>query len=346
MLNFNWFKRLFKSYDIAEDTQHVPYTPMEYPSIYGTKIWAVGGGKGGVGKTLLATNLGILLSKNQKRVLLIDADLGAANLHTFLGVDGGRTALSSFLKEEVPDLQSLAVKTPIPNLDLISGAKDSLDVADIKPDKVARLKDALRKVDYDYAILDIGPGTSSTLLDMFLISNEGIILSTPEPTTIENNYRFLKCLFLRKIKTLADAQDDGKLKDLLQKVFSEKWSQRVKTVSDILNQLSTLDPEQGRVLREHVSNTNISMVMNQMKKNEDKEIGSSIKRACSDYFGIDIGYLGSVSYEECVSDSIRNRKPLTIHYSSSGAARGIESCLNNLLNKNKGSNGFSTINQF
>lgn len=344
MLNFNWLKKFISRGQTVEETiapEPEFRAPLEYPSLYGAEIWAVGGGKGGVGKSFVASSLGILLSKQGKRVLLIDADLGAANLHTFLGIDGGRNTLSSFLKEEQADINSVIGKTPLPNLDLISGARDSLDVADLKGDRISRLKTALRKVDYDYVILDIGPGTTSNLLDMFLMSNEGIILSTPEPTTIENNYRFLKCLFLRKIKILADSQEDGKLKDMLQKIFSERWTQRVKTVSDIIEQLSRMDSEQGRKLRDYIANMRVSMIMNQVKREEDRDMGPSIKRACSDYFGVDIKFLGSVSYEDSVSDSIRSRKPLLVDYAESSAARSIESCLGHLTSKGGNTNQFT-----
>lgn len=337
MLKFDWFKRFLSGERERQETQEAPRygRPVSMVSPFGTRIWAVGGGKGGVGKSLIASNAGIALSKQGKKVLLVDADLGAANLHTFLGIEGGRTALSSFLKDEVSDFKSLIQKTPFPNLDLVSGAKDALDVPDVKGSQIWRLRDALKKVEYDLAILDVGPGTSSNLLDMFLISNEGIIVSTPEPTTIENNYRFLKCLFLRKIKTIADSQPDGVLKDLLQKIFSDKWSQRVKTVSDITDQLMRLDFEQGRMLKEDLKSTSISMIVNQTKRGEDARIGQSIRSACSDYFGVDIDYIGSVGYEETVGESIRTRRPLSVYFTNSAAAKSLDCCLGRLLEKNR-----------
>ncbi|CAG1066044.1 Flagellum site-determining protein YlxH [uncultured bacterium] len=336
MFNLNWIRKLiFWERDYGAQLAPAPMAlrPVRATSPYGTSIWSVGGGKGGVGKSLVASNLALSLSKQGKKVLLVDADLGAANLHTFLGVEGGKGALSSFLKDEISDIGSLISKTPFPNLDLISGAKDSLDVADVRNAQVTRLREALKKVEYDYAVLDIGPGTSSNLLDMFLMGNEGIILSTPEPTTIENNYRFLKCLFLRKIKSIADSQEDGLLNGMLQKIFSDKWSQRVKTVADIVEQISMLDFDQGRMLKEDLAATSISMIMNQTKRNEDAEMGDSIRKACTDYFGMDIGYLGSVGYEETVSESVRLRRPLVMHYSASRAARSIEGCLEKLMNR-------------
>lgn len=337
MLNLNWLKRLIFWEKDPSDREPAPVAtrPIQTTSPYGTQIWSVGGGKGGVGKSLVASNLAIALSRQGKKVLLVDADLGAANLHTFLGIEGGKGALSSFLKNEISGIEPLIAKTPFPNLDIISGAKDSLDVADVKNSQVARLRAALKKVEYDYAVLDIGPGTSSNLLDMFLMGNEGIILSTPEPTTIENNYRFLKCLFLRKIKNIADSQEDGVLNSLLQQIFSDRWAQRVKTVSDIMEQLSSLDFDQGRMLREDLTSTSISMIMNQARRDEDKTMGPSIQRACTDYFGIDIGYLGAIGFEDCVNESIRTRKPLVVHYSASQAARSLEECLRHLVSRSK-----------
>ncbi len=338
MLNFDWIKKFINGGRTEEKAPPAPkMRPISMTSPFGTQIWAVGGGKGGVGKSLVASNIAIALSKQGRKVLLVDADLGAANLHTFLGIDGGKGPLSSFLKNEISDLASLISKTPFPNLDLISGARDSLDVADVKNSQVARLREALKKVEYDMAVLDIGPGTSSNLLDMFLMSNQGVIVSTPEPTTIENNYRFLKCLFLRKIKTIADSQSDGTLKELLQRIFSDKWSNRVKTVSDIMEELLRLDFDQGRMLREDLRNTSVSMLMNQARRGEDGDMGPAIQKACADYFGVDIGYLGSIGYEDSVCESVRTRRPLLVHFSSTAAARSIEACLERLLDKSRAS---------
>ena len=302
----------------------------------GTNIWAIGGGKGGVGKSLLSASFGILLSRLGNKVLMVDADLGAPNLHTFMGIEGGKRTLASFLKGKLEDIGDTVINTPIPNLWLISGARDPLDVADLDSKGITRLKEALRRVEYDYVLMDIGPGTSSNMLDLFLMADEGILVTTTEPTSIENTYLFLKCLFQRKMKKISDAQQDGgRLKGLLQDIFSKQDSHRIRTFADIFAVLRQLDMEQERKLKAMMRNTGASIIINQTRKVEDLDIGISIQRACYSYFDMEIGYLDHICYEDCVGDSIRSKKPFIIHHSNSKAAKAMEICLSKLLRKTK-----------
>jgi flagellar biosynthesis protein FlhG len=296
-----------------------------------TAVWAVGGGKGGVGKSFVAANVGVSLATRGKRVLVVDADLGAANMHTFLGVDNTRSTLSNFLKSEDRDIRPYVSKTGIPNLDLVSGAKDSLTVADQRPESVVRLKAALLNSGYDYAILDIGPGTSANNLDLFLVGGTGVLVTTPEPTSIENTYRFLKCLFLRRIRNISHSQEDSRLKDTLNRIFAGPWAQQIKTVSDILMRLKELDPERGEMLKALMGDTTVSIVVNQVKRPSDGNIGPSMKKACKDYFGLEIGFLGDILFEEFAAESVRSRKPLVITHGNSQASKAIAGCVERLL---------------
>ena len=79
------------------------------------RVWAVGGGKGGIGKSFLVANLATVAARSGKRVILIDADLGGANLHTCLGVRAGeRVSLSDYFEDRVLELDKVAIETPIP----------------------------------------------------------------------------------------------------------------------------------------------------------------------------------------------------------------------------------------
>ena len=185
----------------------MPLIP-DYPK---KQIWAVGGGKGGTGKTVVAASIGILLAKAGKRVIIIDADLGGANLHTCLGIRHPSTTIADFLLKKVNSLNELLLDTPIKNLRLISGANDFLTIANIPFAQKQKLMRYIKNLDSDYVILDLGAGTSFNVLDLFLISDSNILVVMPEPTSVENAYRFIKCAILRRLN---NALNNSKFQDI------------------------------------------------------------------------------------------------------------------------------------
>lgn len=148
-------------------------------------IWTIGGGKGGSGKSFLTANIGICLSKLGSRVILIDADLGGANLHTFLGISPPAVTLSDFIKRRVSHLHEVLIPTEIPNLQLLTGAQDLLNAMDSKSVQKRKLLRSIQHLEGDYLLVDLGGGNSISVLDFFLMSDGGILVVTPEPTSVE-----------------------------------------------------------------------------------------------------------------------------------------------------------------
>ena len=126
-------------------------TPL-IPDYSSKQIWAVGGGKGGTGKTVVTASIGILLAKAGKKVIIIDADLGGANLHTCLGIRHPSTTIADFLLKKVPSLDELLIETPIKNLSLISGANDFLTIANIPFAQKQKLIRYIKNLPSDYII--------------------------------------------------------------------------------------------------------------------------------------------------------------------------------------------------
>jgi len=154
------------------------------------RIVAVGGGKGGIGKSLVSANLGIALARAGHRVTLVDVDLGGANLHTCLGINQPQGTLSDVLTRGTR-LETLAAPTGIENLSLVSGAMDALDAANPRAQARARLVEQLQTLDTDYLVLDLGAGTSLHTIDFFLLADHTVLVLLPEPTSVENAYRYL-----------------------------------------------------------------------------------------------------------------------------------------------------------
>ena len=168
------------------------------------RIVAVGGGKGGIGKSLVSANLGIALARAGHRVTLVDVDLGGANLHTCLGINQPQGTLSDVVTKGTR-IESLAAPTGIENLTLVSGAMDALDAANPRAQARARLVEQLQTLDADYLLLDLGAGTSLHTIDFFLLADHGVLVLLPEPTSVENAYRFLKAALFRRLQQTAQA---------------------------------------------------------------------------------------------------------------------------------------------
>jgi len=117
-------------------------------------MWTIGGGKGGSGKSFITANVGICLSKLGRRVVLIDADLGGANLHTFLGISPPAFSLSDFIKKRVSHLREVLIPTAIPNLELLTGAQDLLNAADAKSVQKRKLVRSIQTLDSDTTLVD------------------------------------------------------------------------------------------------------------------------------------------------------------------------------------------------
>jgi len=305
--------------------------PVKKLRLKSPRIWCVGGGKGGIGKSFISSNMGILLSMRDKKVLLVDADFGAANLHTFVECEQRRYSFSKFLKRDATNIRDVICKTSQGNLDIISGANDVLDIADIRESAISRLAKDLRTLDYDEILIDAGPGTSSKMLDLFLMSDLSVLISTPEPTSIENTYRFLKALYLRRIKQSIHNGDDRELSEVLRSVLGITGQAKAKTLIEIFERLNEVSKGSKNYMEALIGKLDFSLIINQARDNTDESIGLQMKQACRDYFNIDMKYLGHICFSEKVGDSIRKRVPLVSNSNKSEPAELIEGCLNNML---------------
>ncbi|MDB4972920.1 MAG: putative FleN-like cytoskeletal ATPase [Myxococcaceae bacterium] len=164
----------------------------------GPDIWAVAGGKGGVGKSVIAANLAVSIARRGLRCLLIDADLGGGNQHTLFGIEAPRTTLDAFLHGDEKELASVAVPTRFHGLSLVYAACDAVGSANPKHSQKQKFIRHIRKADADVVILDLGAGTSFNTLDLFLIARVQLVVTTPELTAIQNAYGFIKCASMRQ----------------------------------------------------------------------------------------------------------------------------------------------------
>ncbi|UCF72197.1 MAG: AAA family ATPase [Deltaproteobacteria bacterium] len=290
------------------------------PRVAENHILAVGGGKGGTGKSLIAVSIGICLANRGNEVLLIDADLGTANLHTFLGLEPPQIGLSDFLAKKKTGIDGVIIKTGISNLKLISGAKDIIGMANLAYGQKVRILSNIKKLNYRYILIDLGPGTSFNTLDFFLISHCGILITSPEPTSIENTYRFTRSLLFRYLRTMVSQKV---VRSLIDKGVMQRNGHKFYTVFDLLQAIERIEPELGDTIANHLSSLDIKLIVNQARTTRDRAIGQKMAMAARKYLGIPIDFLGNVSYDNDIRKGLLERKSLMAYFPYSKAFEEI-----------------------
>ena len=294
------------------------------------QVWAVGGGKGGVGKSLVASSLAISLARTGNKVTAVDLDLGGANLHTTLGVDLPRQTLSDFFSNRVQSLNDCTVPSGIPNLDLLSGAQDSVGVADLSHTDIVRLLQKLRELDTDYLVLDLGAGTTHNTLDFYLYADLGILTLLPEPTSIENGYRFIKSAYYRRLRQSRYLKE---IRPLIDMAMDGKNSLGIKSPSDLFREVNKTNPEAGLRLKQEIEKFRPKLIINQARTQTDVDIGFSIKTVCKKYFGIELDYVGYLDYDSAVWQAVRRKRPLVTEFPNSRLVSSIERVTQFLLKR-------------
>ena len=291
------------------------------------RVIAVGGGKGGIGKSLVSASVGIEMARRGLKVALLDFDLGGANLHTCLGIHQPTRTLSDFVLRKVDTLPEVLVPTGVPNLSLVSGASDALAMANPMHQQKLRLLRAVQALDVDVALLDLGAGSHHNVLDFFLFADHGIITVVPEPTSIENAYRFLKAAFFRRLKALERVYG---ISDVLEDAAREH-ANKLPSPARLIEMVSEGDAGAGAELADAVRDFHPLVVVNQVREAADLQVGEGVCLAWRRFFGLELDYLGYVRHDPSAREAIRERRPVLLEQRGAPLEQDIAAIANKLL---------------
>jgi flagellar biosynthesis protein FlhG len=261
-------------------------------------VWAIAGGKGGVGKSVVASSLAIAFSMRGHRCAVIDLDLGAANQHTLLGVAAPRYTLSDFLDRKVSDLSDVLCRTPFANLLLASGSRALLDMANPKYSQKEKILRHIRGLDVDHVFLDLSAGCAFNALDFFLAAEYGIAVVVPERTSIENTQNFLKTAFFRSLRKVAKHKP---LRDAIVRVLD---SGKVRSARELIRGVGVIDAEAGRVLAGRAAAFAPMLVVNQLESSAERQRCNEIALACRHYLAARVCERGALPRDQRVRDAV------------------------------------------
>ncbi len=288
----------------------------------GPRVWAIGGGKGGVGKSVVAANLAATIARTGARVALVDADLGGANLHTMVGVPSPKKNLSDFVARRASSLAEIMQPTPVENLWLVSGARALLETANPNWGQKGKILRHIRKLDVDHVFLDLGAGTAFNVLDFFIVARRGILIVVPEATSVENAYFFIKAAYFR---TLKQAQPRQQVKAAVEAAMKSNGRTAIRTPRDLMARVMMIDAEAGAALMEAASTFSPSLIVNRVERSEQARLGAEMGSACRDYFGIHLRCLGTLPMDNLVRRSVDQRRPAVELFPQSTFAAAIRS---------------------
>lgn len=284
------------------------------------QILPIASGKGGVGKSLLSANLAIALGQAGKKVVLCDLDLGASNLHLAIGQNVKTRSIGTYLTDKT-EFKDIIEPTEYDNVSFIAGDSQIPGLTSLKAAQKAKLLRNFRSIDADFLILDLGAGTHQIILDMFLQSPQGILITAPTVTATLDGYLFLKNCVFRLMYTTYKKGTAGH--ELLEQV--RKNSQQMKSlyIPQITQALEKIDPENTRLFKARMKQFCPRLALNMIEDPKDAASASRIRNSCKQYLGLEIEYLGLMFRDQLQEKALSSRLPVIIYKPKSVLSQAI-----------------------
>jgi flagellar biosynthesis protein FlhG len=287
------------------------------------RIIPVASGKGGVGKSLVSANLGVALAQAGQRVVLADLDLGASNLHLVLGHQSPKAGLGTFLNDTKIDFSEALIETDLPNLRFIPGDTEVPGMANIKVSQRRSLVKQLLslKGSTDILILDLGAGTHQFILDFFLLSGQGIIVTSPAVTAVLNAYVFLKNAVFRLMYTVFVKGTPAF--NYVERVRKEGSGPRRLYIPKVLPEIKNIDPQAYEKFTLRLRQLHPRLITNMMDNPKDADVAIKIRRSCEEYLNLKLEHLGVIYRDSMQDTSLAARLPITLYKPQSILSQAI-----------------------
>lgn len=291
------------------------------------EILVVGGGKGGVGKTCFAVNTAVEIARKGWRVILVDADLSCSNVETVLGVRTEARLDDFFHQKGGKDLKPVLCDTPFDNLRIIPGTTGLLDVANPRYQKKMAFIRELGQLDADLIIVDLDAGAHLNTLDFFLMTDtNGVLIITPERTSIDNAFKFLRAALFRRIERFYQSQEVGIL------------LKRNETLSDFIECVQESDIFDNQEHRDRICGELVALarsirpkiVVNKASNAYEAQIASNIlAKYAREHLKMEPEKLGFVFFDVNVSEAVNTGTPFVV----SGPKSRISTCIADMANR-------------
>lgn len=286
-------------------------------------ILAIVGPKGGVGKTTISANLAIALSELGKRVIAVDLDLGASNLHAIFGIKESKHNLNDFVSNKVKNLTSIVLDTDIDNVRIICGG-DVPGITNMPFQKKMKLIRHLSTLDCDFVILDLAPGASYNVADFSIIAQKTLLVTTAEVPSLLNVYSFIKATVFRRLTFHFKYNKCVELLELLERGKDFDNYPHLNTMEGLLGEAREINSEVADSARKILSGFKPFVVINRVFTKSDTDAGVVVQKLMRQYLSIDSGAIMAIREDNAVKKAISKMKPIMTDAPKSMFSRDIE----------------------
>lgn len=278
------------------------FDPIRRPG----RIVAIAGGKGGVGKSLISLNLAITLGRLGYHTTLIDGDLGSPNLHTLLGIAKPGPGLGGFFEQDGAALAEFAHATDIANLTLVPGSA-RVGAANLNAAQTVRLVQSISDLTADVVLLDVGAGSAFSAIDLVAAADLKVVVMTPQLTSIQNAYAFMKACVQRLLRRLPE---DADARHVLQGLLS--GPRESLPIQRAVSVLRDDHPELAHTVVDVLDRFGTLLVGNMLTSEKDHTTLSRISAMISDYLMIKAPLVAELRMSDDVRKSVDNRTPIAM----------------------------------
>lgn len=297
--------------------------PLAAKSTRTSRLFAFASGKGGVGKSLLLANLGIQLARQGRSVTLLDCDLASSSLHTYLGASPSQPCLDDLLAGRSSSLAALARETSVPGLRLIAGSRggarafpglEELEALVLKAYELAT----------DCVLIDLPSGRHLLSVEMLELADCGVLVTTPEPSSLEGGFRLMEELARRAI----EKQDAAGFKAAESALGSGAAG---RGPAAFLDSLADVDPALANRLAARLARLRLVFLVNQSRADGEAQSALNLRSLCRHYLGLELEFGGAVEFDLSAWQATRQRKSLSQKYPNAPATRTIEQIATSLF---------------
>jgi flagellar biosynthesis protein FlhG len=297
-------------------------------------IVPIASGKGGVGKSVLAANLGVALAQAGKTTVLVDLDLGGANLHTLLGLKNRSAGIGGLVRRTETGLDGLVVETAVPKLHFIPG--DTLLVGAANPEFYVkqRILRGLAGLTADFVVLDLGAGSAFNTVDFFLAAPSGLVVTLPEITAVLNAYSFIKTAAFRSLLRAFPAKSPERLR--IEAFADRRIEGTADTLSGLRRSLAADYPATAPAALEKAAELRPLVVINQGESFADLAICRRLRTISVEHLGVAPEFIGFCPRDPAVPRSVAARRPVLLSGIDGPFARSVRDIAERLVERGAG----------